>query len=129
MVTISAVNTGASSRVIVSATVGPTRLSASNSSKARQDWWANTIPEKMPVRATMKIDPTPTKSSWAKRFCSRNGGRTVQATTEAPSEAIPPIVWKKPRTPFPIPSTRPTSGFFRGVDSRSEVVIARRGTS
>ena len=117
MVTIRALNTGASSRVTVSATVGPTRLSAPNSSKALQDWVANTIPEKVPVSATRTMEPTPTKSNWAKTFCSRKGGRTVHATTDTPSAASPPTVWKTPRTALPTPSTRPTSGFLFGAGS------------
>ena len=28
----------------------------------------------------MKMEPTPTKSSWEKKFCTRKGGRTVQRT-------------------------------------------------
>lgn len=90
---------------------------------------ANTIPENVPVRATSRMDPTPTKSNWVKTFCSRKGGRKVQATTEAPSATRPPMVWNTPMTPLPTPSTRPTSGFLFGPESRSEVVIRRRPAS
>ena len=83
----------------------------------------------MPVSATRTIEPTPTKSNWAKTFCSRKGGRTVHATTDIPSAATPRTVWKTPSTALPTPSTMPTSGFLRGGDSRSEVVIGRRRAS
>ena len=61
-VTISAVNTGAISRVSEMATSEPTMPSAPNCRRLCVVCSASTMPLKIPVRATMKIEPTPTKS-------------------------------------------------------------------
>jgi hypothetical protein len=114
IVTIRPVKTGASSRVIVSATVGPTMLSALKSWNARADWWANTIPEKVPVRQTIRIEPTPTKSSCPKRLPSRYGGRTAQRNTCTPSVATPPrsvTPLRMERARFPNASSRSPERF------------------
>ena len=56
------VNTGASSRVSASATVEPTNDSAWNWRNADTDCSEKTIPTNVPTSATMRSEPTPTKS-------------------------------------------------------------------
>ena len=61
-VTMSAVRTGASSRVSDSATTLPTKLSAWNRLKPLKVWSASTIPVKSVVRKTTGIESTPTRT-------------------------------------------------------------------
>ncbi len=73
-------NTGASSRVSDAATRPPTRPSALKARSAWVVWRASTMPLKVPVSATMKIDWTPMNSVMARICDTRNGGRQSQIT-------------------------------------------------
>ena len=72
--TISAVSTGASSRVSDRVTMAPMRLSAPKREKPMFACTAKTMPVKMPVTITINRDSTPTKCICLNRMRTRYGG-------------------------------------------------------
>jgi hypothetical protein len=76
--TMSAENTGASSRASARPTTAPVWFSAPNCRNPSTSWRPNTIPTNVPVRPTMKIDCTPTNSIASMKRRTRYGGRIPQ---------------------------------------------------
>lgn len=75
----------------------------------------------------MKMDPTPTKSSWAKRLTSRKGRRTLQRNTSSPMVMMPPRVLTMSMRPWP----KRVTAWVKGPGSRAGLlgvcVVMRSG--
>ena len=71
-----------------------------------------TIPVKVPVRTTTKIDLTPTNSICLKMLRSLKGGLNIQARTETNRRMIFPISSTPARTALPRRSKAPEKRFI-----------------